>query len=130
MGSRYDISRPYSPVLLDMTPAHSSDPNPPGWPPWYRRFVLPYLNRSALWPVLIAILGHIWVVLGLLLLRLARRGDALSWVVLLGLLLASVWAISFEVQCTRRPGGLTAVVISTWLLSAGLAWVSHHYGVL
>jgi len=74
-------------------------------------------------PVLIAVLGHVFVLGALLLLRLQRHGDPLGWVLTAILLLGSVRTISFEVTHARRPGALTVVVLTCWLASAVLAWL-------
>ena len=110
-------------------PAMSDGSGPDGWPLWYQRVFEPYLGNSALLPVLLAALGHVWMLQVILLLRVVRDGDGHSWGVLLGALLVSVWMVSFERKCMHRMGRLSVMVISSWILSAALAWQVDLHGV-
>ena len=92
---------------------------------------MPYLRETALWPVLIAILGHVWVVVALVLLGVWRdTAGAVTWAVLIGLGLGSLALVVTELRLFRRPGGMTAVVLGSWLASGVIAYASEVTGVL
>jgi hypothetical protein len=100
-----------------------------GWPPWVEQWVLPFIRESGLWPVLVALLGHVLVLIAPLLLALWRGNPGAS-VPLTVLILASFWLCKTEHEANGRLGAVTGVVLGSWLASAGLAWVAHTTGVL
>lgn len=105
------------------------DPLPPGWPVWIENWVLPYARDSALRPVLLAILGHVVVVLAPLVLYVVRSGSGRATGILAALTLVSVGLVGFETVRFRRPGAVTVVVLCTWATSLGLAWLADRTGV-
>lgn len=99
-----------------------------GWPPWVEQWVLPYVRDSGLWPVLVALLGHVIVVIAPLMLSL-YRGFLPSFLPLFFLTIFSGYCCFLDFQRRRRPGIVTALVGVVWALSAGLAWLAHTTGV-
>ena len=106
-----------------------ADPAPPGWPLWIELWVLPYVREPALWPVLVALLGHVVVGIAPLVLYVVREGGLRSELFLATLVLGSLGLVGFELWRFRRPGGVTAALVGTWITSLGLAWIFDRTGV-
>ena len=104
------------------------EPLPPGWPDWVETWVLPYVRDEALWPVLVALLGHVVVIFAPLVLYVVRTRSPTALGALSLLVLASVGLVGFETVRFRRPGGVTLVVLATWAVSLGLAWLADRTG--
>lgn len=108
-----------------------SEESPPasGWPTWIEEWVLPYLENRALWPVWIALIGHVVVgVAGLLLVGI-RSGLPEAWIAVGLLGLGSLWLVGKEWQVRSSPGGVTLTVVLGWLLSGGLVWLAERTGM-
>lgn len=101
----------------------------PPWPLWYQRTVQPFVQESALWPVLFAFWGHIVVALGALLLHVFRDGAPLLSLVAIWLVFMSYKAIKFERHYLGRMAGLSLTVFSSWLASVLLAIFVDRYGL-
>lgn len=108
------------------------DAPPPraSWPEWVETWVWPYLRDSKLWPVWIAVLGHVVVVLAGLMLVVWREGTPEAWVGLVVLLLGSAALSVQELRVSGRPGPVIASLSLTWLASVGLGWLSEATGIL
>ena len=115
-------------VSPDRPPLRLAEPAVPGWPVWIETWVLPYVREPSLWPVLVALLGHVVVGIAPLVLYVVRTGSVEAGLVLVGLVLASVGLVGFEVFRFRWPGGVTAALVATWATSLGLAWVADRTG--
>ncbi|MEZ4237895.1 MAG: hypothetical protein R3F59_17450 [Myxococcota bacterium] len=111
-------------------PLRIADPPPPGWPDWMERWVLPYVREPALLPVLLALLGHVVVVLVPLMLGTWRTGHGAVVALLVAAVLGSVGLVGFESVRFRRPGAVTLTVLGTWAVSVGLAWFCERTGVM
>lgn len=111
-------------------PLRLADPPPPGWPDWIERWVLPYLREPALAPVLVALLGHVVVVLAPLMLWSWRTGSGVAAGLLVGLGLGSLGLCAFELWRFRRPGAVTLTLLVLWAVSVGAAWFGERTGVL
>lgn len=72
------------------------------------KWVLPYVRQAELWPVLLALLGHVWVVFALAMLSAWRAGNPLAYFPLGVLLFFSAGSVRWEV---RERGGLGAVTV-------------------
>lgn len=107
----------------------TTPPPEDAWPLWVRTWVMPYLQESALWPVLIALLGHVVIVIAPLLLGLARGNPAMA-LPLTVLVMLSFWLCKTEIQASRRPGVVSAVVALTWIASAIVGWGGGATGLL
>ena len=92
-------------------------------------WVLPYFEETTLWPVLFALLAHIVVLLALLFLQAWRIGAPWAWagIVFLGLIAFDL--CRREVIVRRRPGGLTLVVVLTWIAGLITAVATGHWGI-
>lgn len=95
-----------------------------GWPAWVEQWVMPYLQESALWPVLLALLGHIVVIIAPILTSVAR-GWRPAVVPLFALVLGSGWLVMTDYGRRKRPGVVTAVVLVTWALSGVVAYFAY-----
>jgi hypothetical protein len=90
---------------------------------------MPYVRESALWPVLVALLGHVVIVIAPILLGLAR-GNAAMALPLTMLVMGSFWLCKTDVQAGGRPGAVSLVVLLTWLMSALTGWAGGASGLL
>ncbi len=108
--------------MSDETPSTS------GWPAWVDEWVLPYLENRALWPVWVALVGHVVVVVAGLVL-LAVRTELPEAFVVLGLVIAgSGWLVVRDARASG-PGGVTLTVGLGWATSLGLAWLAEATGL-
>ena len=85
----------------------------PGWS-WYDNMVEPWVDESALWPVLFAVLAHVSVGLGMLFIT-AYRGDVTSGVMVVAVAAITALPIRKEVGRRGRPGGVCLSLGLTWL---------------
>ncbi len=93
----------------------------PSWPAWVEDWVWPYLSESMLWPVWIALLGHVVVVVAGMMLVAWRDGTPEAWIGLAVLGLASAALAIWELRIDGRPGGMSLSLLGTWLSSLALA---------
>ena len=101
-----------------------------GWPEWVETWVFPYVEEMALWPVLVALLGHVVVIIVPLMLHIYRHGAGYNAAVLGLFLVGSMWLVRVELQARGGPGGVTWVMLGTWLSTLPLAWFAESTGVL
>ncbi len=112
------------------TPTEEREIDPDaGWPPFVAQWVLPYVRDSMLWPVLLALLGHLWVALGGLMVSSVRDGDNRAQRWLVGVAVLSLVPIATELRAIRRPGGLTVVVVGSWVLAAIIGYAAMWAGL-
>ena len=113
-------------------PDEQPPPKPPhvGWPPFVEEWLLPYLREPSLWPVAVAVLGHVVVVLAPLMLVLWRTGSVAAGMALGVLLVASLWPVRWEVGAQGRPGCATGVLVVVWVVSGLTAWLAGDFGLL
>jgi hypothetical protein len=104
--------------------------DPPGWPDWVERWILPYLREHVLLPVLLALLGHVVIVLAPLMLWAWRTGSGLAAVLLVALAAATTGLCAFEAVRFRRPGVVTLTLSGLWVVSAAVAWFAGRAGLL
>lgn len=109
---------------------HQPDPIVSGWPAWLEQWILPYLREPSLWPVLIAVMGHVVVVVVALELDVWREGSIGSGITLAALIAATAGGCGFEVRRVGGPGALTYTLALTWAASVGGAWIAARTGVL
>lgn len=89
-------------------------------PAWYTTWVEPYLNDSALWPIVFAVAGHVMVLIVPVALIVFRTGNIGAGIVLAIMVVASLRLAAFEWQHRGGPRGMTLVLVLTWLASAGM----------
>jgi hypothetical protein len=110
------------------------EPPPPtqvgGWPPFVEQWLLPYLREPSLWPVALAVLGHVVVVLVPLMLAVARVGSTGAGVALAGMGLASLAPMRWEWVSERGFGRATVTIVLVWCSSAAVAWAAGRSGLL
>ena len=107
-----------------------TEPTPDEAPWWYVTWVEAYITDPALWPVVFAIAGHITILIVPVLLGVIRTQHPVYIVVLLGMVLASLEVVRFEVQYRRRPKGMSLVVLLTWLAALPITWIALDTGFL
>jgi hypothetical protein len=100
-----------------------------GWPPWVEQWVLPYVDDIALWPVLVALLGHVAVILVPLMVQVIRNQSIPALGVLAMLAWNSWLVVRMELRAIGRAGRLTAAMLGTWTISLPLAWWTESIGV-
>jgi hypothetical protein len=94
------------------------------------QWLLPYLREPVLWPVLVALLGHVVVGLAPLMLTVWRTGNSTAIFLLSVLLLGTAGLVGFEGVRFHRPGAVTLACVLTWLSGGALAWLGERTGVL
>lgn len=100
------------------------------WPAWVEQWILPYLEDMSLWPVLVAVLGHVLVVLVPLELAFVRGPSLAAAAVLSVLLVVTFEMVRMEIRALRRPGWLTAIGIGMWVASVPCAYYAGSTGIL
>lgn len=108
---------------LDVT-----DDELPGWPPFVSTWILPYLGEPGLWPVLVAILGHVVVLIAPMLLGI-WRGAAIMAVPLTAVLMGSFSLIRMEVRSIGRPRWFTFTVVGCWVGAVLVAYITGVNGI-
>ena len=95
---------------------------PKGWPLWFERIFLPFLEESTLWPILIVVVLHGMLAMGLLVLSsfVDRNVASMGGLALTSFM--SFAACQFERDCQGKQGALTVVVVGSWLATFGLAY--------
>lgn len=91
---------------------------------------MPFVEEAGLAPVLFALLGHVVVIIGPLVLALSRGAVAAS-LPLTVLVMGSYWLVDTERQeLGGRSGRVAVVVVLTWGLSIGFAALAGRTGIL
>jgi len=90
-------------------------------------FLAVYLKESMLWPVLIAVLAHVWVALSAVQLMVVRDRNPVA-------LFPAFIAVLGTIGCIRmsRARGykvIPAIVLSAWVLAAVIAVIANRYDV-
>lgn len=100
------------------------------WPEWVEKWVLPYLGETALWPVLIAVIGHVVALLTLVVLTAWREPLPIG-AFGLGLMLVITSRLAWvEIRFYKRPGAMSGFIALCWALSFGGAIFAEHTGLL
>ncbi len=97
----------------DPSPREDNDPEMH----WVDRWVMPYVDDSMLWPVLIVIVLHAVAILAPALLMAIRDHRIPALLVIAILLYGSVRAIVWEVRRRDGAGAITGMLLVTWTLS-------------
>jgi len=111
--------------MSDETPSPAS---PSGWPGWIDEWILPYLHNRNLWPVWLALIGHVIVAVAGLGLLTWRTGLPEAGIALALLALGSGWLVAQEARITG-PSGVTLTVALGWASSLGLAALAEATGL-
>jgi hypothetical protein len=115
--------------LSPAKPADSGDDEHDG-KSWDERWLLPYVEDSTLWPVLLVLIAHFAAFVAPVLLMTVRDHRVSGVIAMLGLLFLSVQTIRYELGRRGKLGALTWVLLSTWALSVAAAVVAHRTGFL
>ena len=109
---------------------HPLDNAPPGWPPWFKRFFLPYMQEPGLFVVWLILLAHVVMVFAAVLLFALREQHPAGAVGLVFLLLATAEAARLERSWHHKFGMLTLTAFGCWVAAGGLAVAASWAGVL
>jgi hypothetical protein len=90
------------------------------WPPFAERWILPYVRIPALFPVVLAIVGHVVVFAALLVLNTWRDRNPFAAAGLLLLVAGTVRVVVAEWRRLRRTGPLVTWLLAAWALTGGL----------
>ncbi len=103
---------------------------PSSWPPWVERWILPYVAIPALLPVLIAVMGHIVILVALVVLEAWRSRNAFA-ILFVGMLLFGTGRVLFEEwRRLHRLGPLSATLACSWVATVGIVALAERYGFL
>ena len=94
------------------------------------RWVLPYFEDSALWPVLLVVLAALIAFVAFAVLFAVRDLEPLGIVATGLLIVGSVRAIRWEWRLQGRPGAIGISLLVVWALSAVVAWYGARSGLL
>ena len=103
---------------------------PSRWPPWVERWVLPYVDIPALLPVLIAVMGHIVILVALVVLEAWRSRNPFAIAAGVALLAGTSRVLVEEGRRLRRLGPLSATLAGGWAATIGTVMLAEHYGFL
>ena len=95
--------------------------------PFIDRFIMPYFEDSALWPVLIVVIAHVVAFISPVLLFAIRDHSLGAVAGLLGLAALSVKAVLHERSMHGGLGAIAWAVVTTWLLSGSVAYWAARY---
>ncbi len=93
-------------------------------PEWYVTWVEPYVAEPVLWPVAVALSGHVMLLLAPVLLAVVRTRHPSAILLLLMLIAGTAGLIRFEVMHRGRPRGLSGAIVFTWMVSILVAIVA------
>jgi hypothetical protein len=94
----------------------------PGNPSTFEEWVMPYVEDSTLWPVLLVVIVHMMAFIAPVML-LAVRDRLLGPFLTLGILGGlSVWVFVYDWRVRQRPGPFSWIVVSCWLGSLVMAY--------
>ncbi len=112
----------------DTTKPDTTEPS--AWPEFVRTWVLPYIKEPTLWPVLIAVLGHVVLLIALDLLAVYRSGDAGAVIMLALMLAGTVYLVQRELRIVGGIAGVSITLVGSWLASVAAAVGAEWSGVL
>lgn len=96
----------------------------------FARWVLPYFEDSALWPVLIVVIAALAAFLTPILLYATIYFDLRAIAAALLLLVGTGRAVVFEWRSRGRAGGLTVSLACVWLLALAAVFYGVRSGLL
>ncbi len=100
------------------------------FPDWVDRWVIPFMGESVMWPILVAVVGHLATLLALLLLVGWRKPVPFGLFGVGLALLVTARLAWVELGFYRRPRHLTGFLVGSWILAVGIAVVGARLGVL
>lgn len=97
---------------------------------WADQWVWPFLREPVLWPVAVAIIGHVVLVQAWLLVEVWRAAAPQHTAAFGVLVVMSVGLVHGELRSRRRPGAVAFTVVASWAVAALVAWGAGSYGIL
>lgn len=95
-------------------------------PDWLSRWVLPYIEDSALWPVLIVLVAHVMAIISPLVALTVRDHSVPAGLAVIWLAYLSFRGARYERRVSERYGSFTWLLLITWAVSL----VGAYYGAL
>jgi hypothetical protein len=114
--------------MSDLQLAEETPSSP--WPEAVDKWVIPYLSDSTLWPVLVALIGHVVALLALIVLAAWRRPMPIAGFGCFVILAISCRVVWTEIAFYRRPRGVTLFIVICWTIACAMAAAGDHFGVL
>ncbi len=96
----------------------------------FGRWVLPYFEDSALWPVLLVVVAVLAATLTPVLLNAIRHLDLRAILATLVLLIATGRGIRWEWRTRGRPGGVSASLVAIWVMALAAVVYGSRTGLL
>ena len=117
---------------LNQSPAGGQEPEDPraDQSPSLERFIMHYLEDSALWPIVIVIIGHLVALASFALLFAVRERRVSAALATAVMLWGSFLALRWEYRRHGHLGIITVLLAITWLVSALTAYAGHTYKFL
>ena len=97
---------------------------------WVDRFILYSARESTLWVVLFVVIAHFAAFIASACLAALRTGHPLGVSISLLLLVGTAAGVRAEIRRKGKAAGLTWLLLATWLLSGGVAYVGDRFGLL
>ena len=94
-------------------------------PEWLQRWVLPYIEDSALWPVLIVLVAHVMAFISPMIAFTVRDQSIPAGLVVVWLAYMSYRGARYERVVRDRHGSFTWILVVTWAVS----FVGAYYGM-
>ena len=120
-----EASPPGSPRIVEPT---SEPTNADEW--WVDRFILYPARDPTLWALLLVVVAHFAAFIASACLTALRTGHPLGVSISLLLLVGTAGAVRAEIRRKGKAAGLTWLLLATWLLSGGVAYVGDRFGLL
>jgi len=98
--------------------------------PNFERFIMHYFEDSALWPVVIVVMGHAVALASFALLFAVRERRFSAMIATAALLYGSFLALRWEYRKHGHLGTITVLLSITWLVSALTAYFGDLYKFL
>ena len=99
-------------------------------PPFVETFLLPFLRNSALWPVTLAVLGHVVLFLVLMMVRALNGSIVPAMAMLAALAMGSAFVVTEERRRRGKLAEFSVLLAVLWGSSALIAWALRDTGVL
>jgi len=98
--------------------------------PTLERFIMHYFEDSALWPIVVVIVGHLVAISSFTLLMAVRERKISAMLGGALLLYGSFLVLRWEYHRHGRPGIFALLLAITWILSGLIAYLGHLYKFL
>jgi len=98
--------------------------------PTLERFLMHYFEDSALWPIVVVIVGHLVAISSFTLLTAIRERKLSAMLGGALLVYGSFLVLRWEYRQHRRPGKFALLLAITWILSGLIAYLGDLYKFL